>query len=105
MLFLEINYVFNDAIIGRSFSAFVAHSKLYPPSNFVKNDTITICCDIKRSVDQSGFNPIELDTTFNATMWILYNQGAEAEDCTIQIGEENFRAINTKFFFLIAIHF
>ncbi|KAI6177715.1 Speckle-type POZ protein-like isoform X2 [Aphelenchoides bicaudatus] len=87
----KIDYVFSNNDYGYGFSEFVETSNLYPPSNFVINDTITICCDIQCSINQLDFKPFELDTKFRENMWISYLQGDQSDECTIKIEDIEFK--------------
>lgn len=71
-------------------SEIIAHSDLYPPSTFITNDTVIICCNIWRSITQPGFKAIEPDTQFNDIIWKIYSE-SETDNCVIEIGEETLK--------------
>lgn len=76
---------------GWGYSQFVSYTQLYPPSDFVKNDTIFVCCEICRDVSQPDFRPFELENKAAENMWLFHNQPDAEDECTIQIGMENFK--------------
>lgn len=60
-LFLEQFEELAELDCEYGFERFVNHSELYPPSDFVKNDYIYICCEITQKLDYVGFKQILLN--------------------------------------------